>query len=177
MSWLTKQKVIFLLQPWRWLGYVLWKLCKPLPWGLVFANFFFQRILRINSEYSFPVHFTSRVTGDVKIGKNVWISFAVSGGCYIQGGNGIEIDDGTIFAPNVKIISANHSFEDHGKWDEAPPVRIGRGVWVGANSVILPGVQIGEGAVIGAGAIVTKSVEPGAIVAGNPARVIKQKHA
>jgi len=173
--WLNKQKIIFLLQPWRWPGYCLWKLCKPLPWGLVFVNFFFQRILGINREYPFPVNFTSRVNGNVKIGDKVWISFATSGGCYIQGGNGIEIGDGTLFAPGVNIISANHSLEDYGIWDEAPPIRIGKGVWLGAHVVILPGVQIGDGAVVGAGSIVTKNIGSGEIVAGNPAKVIKVK--
>ena len=54
----------------------------------------------------------------------------------------------------------------------AQPIRIGRGVWLGTNSVVLGGVQIGEQAVVAAGAVVTKSVPAHAIVAGVPARVI-----
>ena len=60
----------------------------------------------------FKVHYTSYVYGDVKIGKNVWVSFATSGGCYIQGDNGIKIGDNTIFAPGIKIISANHDIKN-----------------------------------------------------------------
>ncbi len=52
-------------------------------------------------------------------------------------------------------------------------VIIGSDVWVGMHAIILSGVTIGDGAVIGAGAIVTKDVEPYAIVAGNPARLIR----
>ncbi len=54
-------------------------------------------------------------------------------------------------------------------------VVIGNDVWVGMNAMILSGVTIGDGAVIGAGAIVTKDVEPYAIVAGNPARLIRHR--
>jgi len=46
-------------------------------------------------------------------------------------------------------------------------------VWVGANSVILPGVTIGEGAIIAAGSVVTKNIPPYAIVVGNPAKILK----
>lgn len=53
------------------------------------------------------------------------------------------------------------------------PVRIGHDVWLGANSVVVSGVTIGTGAVVAAGAIVTRDVPPYAIVAGNPARVIR----
>jgi len=52
-------------------------------------------------------------------------------------------------------------------------VIIGRGVFVGVNSIILPGVEIGEGSIIGAGSVVTENVPPFSFVAGNPARVIR----
>lgn len=54
-------------------------------------------------------------------------------------------------------------------------VFIGNDVWIGANSVIMPGVTIGDGAVIGAGAVVTKDVPPYAIVVGVPAKVVKYR--
>lgn len=52
--------------------------------------------------------------------------------------------------------------------------RIGRNCFVGGRSLILPGVEIGDNCVIGAGSIVTKSVPPRCIVAGNPARVLRE---
>ena len=58
------------------------------------------------------------------------------------------------------------------------PVRrvvIGHDVWVGHSAILLPGVHVGNGAVVGAGAVVTKSVPPYAIVAGNPARVLRHR--
>ena len=54
------------------------------------------------------------------------------------------------------------------------PVIIGNDVWVGANSCILRGVTVGEGAIVGAGAVVIHDVTPYTIVAGNPARVIRE---
>ena len=77
------------------------------------------------------VHFTSRATGRLTLGTDVWISLAASGGCYLQGENGIVIGDHTMFAPGVKIISANHDATDYHRWTEAEPVRIGCRCWLG----------------------------------------------
>ena len=121
------------------------------------------------------VHFTSRVTGRIIIGKNVWESFAVSGSCYIQGGNGITIGDDTIFAPGVKIISANHDLNDFSKWEEADQITIGKRCWIGANAVILPGVQLGDDVIVGAGAVVTKSFPSSSVIAGVPAKDISKR--
>jgi acetyltransferase-like isoleucine patch superfamily enzyme len=123
------------------------------------------------------VHFTSRVVPGrgIEIGRDVWKSFALSGGCYVQGVNGIQIGDGTLFAPGVKIISANHDPRQLHRWIEAPPIRIGKRCWIGANAVILPGVQLGDDVKVGAGAVVTRSVPSGLTVVGNPARPLARR--
>lgn len=56
---------------------------------------------------------------------------------------------------------------------EAKPIRIGRNVWIGFDSCVLPGVTIGEGSIVGARSVITESVPPFTIVAGNPARIIR----
>jgi acetyltransferase-like isoleucine patch superfamily enzyme len=57
---------------------------------------------------------------------------------------------------------------------EMAPIRISRGAWIGARSIILKGVTIGAGAVVGMGSVVTKDVPPRTVVVGNPARVIRE---
>lgn len=57
------------------------------------------------------------------------------------------------------------------------PVRIGHDVWIGGAALILDGVTIGSGAVVGAGAVVTRDVPPYAIMAGNPARLVRHRFA
>lgn len=159
------------IRPWLWpvrIVSVFWK--SPVPPGLWLTNSFFQGILGVNNDIPWMVHFTSRVIGDITIGENVWKSFALSGGCYIQGGNGIYIGDNTIFAPNVQIISANHSKENHTIWMESKGIVIGSNCWIGANAVILPGVELGDNVIVGAGSVVTKSFGSNSIIVGVPAK-------
>lgn len=61
------------------------------------------------------------------------------------------------------------------EWREAHPVTLGHDVWLGHNVTVLAGVSIGNGAAVGAGAVVTKDVAPYTIVAGVPARPIRQR--
>lgn len=149
---------------------------REIPLGLRLCNFAIQRVIGVNRNAPWPVHFTSTVVAPSRIhlGRDVPRSLALSGGCYLQGGNGIHVDDGTIWAPGVKLISANHALDAGRAWTESRPIRIGKHCWIGANAVILPGVTLGDHAIVGAGAVVTKSFEAGhCIVAGNPARIIR----
>lgn len=150
-------------------------LFSPTGIRLRLVNAFFQKVLGINSNISFMVHYTSIVSGDITFGKNVAPYFANSAGCYIQGRNGITIGDNTMFAPGVKIISANHNLEDFTKHDDGPPIKIGNGCWLGANAVILPGVELGDNVIVGAGSVVTKSFTSNLIVGGVPAKIIKHR--
>ena len=149
---------------------------------IVFINAIFQRIFGINGSVPWSVHYTSTIIipEKIKIGKDVWKSFAVSGCCYIQGINGIEIGDYTIFAPGVKIISANHKLNYNRRNEHivSKPIKIGRNCWIGANAIILPGVELGDNTIVGAGSVVTKSFLQGNIrIAGNPAKIIKRINA
>ena len=73
------------------------------------------------------------------------------------------------------MLSATNDYHRIGRSDLAATVTIGHPVWVGAGAVILPGVSIGDGAVVAAGSVVTRDVAPLTIVAGNPARFIKNR--
>ena len=90
----------------------------------------------------------------------------------------VEIGSNVNLAQGITVTALNHNFSDTNKRiDEqgvsTNPVTIEDDVWVGANAVILPGVTIGEHCVVAAGAIVTKDVPPHSLVAGVPAKVIK----
>ena len=148
-----------------------------IPWPVLLVNFLFQRVLRLNAATPWSVHFTSCVLGpcNISIGRNVARSFAVSGGCYIQAFNGIEIGDDTIFSFGVGIVSANHDPGNLSESRPGDPVRIGRGCWLGKNATILPGVTLGDGCVVGAGAVVTRSFGSGTVLAGVPARPVVKR--
>jgi acetyltransferase-like isoleucine patch superfamily enzyme len=99
---------------------------------------------------------------------------------YLGGQGGITIGNDVIMGPNVQIFSENHNYDqlnipikEQGVTRQA--VSIGNGCWIGAGATILAGVQIGEGCVIAAGSVVTKSVPANTVVAGVPARVIKNR--
>ena len=142
-----------------------------LPTGLLVANGLAQRLFGINRKASFPVHFSSRVTDPkkLKLGGGVARYLAISGGCYVQTANGVEIGTGTMVAPGVKIVSANHDVSRRDQHVAARGIKIGERCWLGANTVVLPGVTIGSGAVVGAGSVVAKDLPPNCVAVGSPA--------
>jgi acetyltransferase-like isoleucine patch superfamily enzyme len=82
------------------------------------------------------------------------------------------LEDGCWLGPNVVLTNAKYPATPTTKEQLTGP-HIEAGAKIGANTTILPGVRIGAGALVGAGAVVTVDVPPGAVVVGNPARVIK----
>ncbi len=86
--------------------------------------------------------------------------------CLLAGGVSISDYDGHPIDPVLRRTSPNPR-------EAIRPVVIGADVWIGANAKILKGVTIGDRSIIGTGAVVTKSVPCDAIVAGNPARVVR----
>lgn len=91
----------------------------------------------------------------------------------------ISIGADVLMGPNVQLLTPTHPLDPdtrRDKWEAALPITIGDNVWIGGMAVICPGVTIGADAVVGAGAVVTKDVPPGAVVVGNPARVVRSVH-
>ena len=80
-------------------------------------------------------------------------------------------------APNVAIYTAGHpvhSAARNSAYEYGIEVTIGDNVWIGGNTVILPGVHIGDNVVIGGGSVVTKDIPDWSIAAGNPCKVIRK---
>ncbi len=108
---------------------------------------------------------------NIRVGKNVFIN----SGCRFQDQGGITIGDGVLIGHNVVLATLNHDIDPRKRSTMHPaPIVIGKNVWIGANSTIVPGVTIGDGAVIAAGAVVTKDVPANVIVGGVPAKIIKK---
>ena len=112
-------------------------------------------------------------SAELVLGKNVGLS-----GTVICAGLSIEIGEGTILGSGAMVLD-NDFHVPEGEWgwnneyrENARPIRIGRGVFIGARAIILKGVTIGDRATIGAGAVVVKNVPAGQIAAGNPAKVV-----
>ena len=115
----------------------------------------------------------NNAVGDVMIGDHTRVGLhnIIIGPVTI--GNHVNLAQGII------VTALNHNFKDTNKRiDEqgisTNPVTIEDDIWIGANAVILPGVTIGHHSVVAAGAVVTKDVPPHSLVAGVPAKIMKQ---
>lgn len=107
---------------------------------------------------------------NITIGKNVFFNT----GCSFQDRGGIHIGDGLLLGMNVTIATLSHGMSLGTRNTTYPsPVIIGNNVWVGSNATILPGVTIGDNSVVAAGAVVTKNVPENTVVAGVPAKTVK----
>lgn len=88
----------------------------------------------------------------------------------------VTIGDDCFIGPNVSIYTACHSTdptERNTREEWAKPVTIGNSVWIGGSVTILPGVTVGDNVTIGAGSVVVRDVPSNTVIAGNPARVIR----
>ncbi|WP_116368372.1 acyltransferase [Parahaliea mediterranea] len=100
----------------------------------------------------------------------------MSPGSRISASDEITIGDGTMFANGAYVTDSDwHGIYDRTRRDErVTPVHIGSNVWLGDHATVLKGVTIGDNSVVAARAVVTRDVPPNVVVAGNPAKVVKQ---
>ena len=92
----------------------------------------------------------------------------------------ISIGDDCVMGPDVVIMATSHGYDRadipirlQRGWEK--PIQIGNDVWIGTRAIILPGVEIGDHCIVAAGAVVTKSFPPFSVIAGVPARIVKQR--
>jgi maltose O-acetyltransferase len=97
--------------------------------------------------------------------------------CTILDGGGVHIGNHVMIGPNVQIYTAAHPLQVEPRnqgLEVAKRIVVEDNVWIGGAAILLPGVTIGRNAVVGAGAVVTRDVPANTVVAGNPARVIRE---
>lgn len=109
---------------------------------------------------------------NIETGKNFFANY----NCTIIDVARVIIGDNCQMAPNVSIYTAGHPVHPVSRnslYEYGIGVTIGDNVWIGGNTVILPGIHIGSNTVIGAGSVVTKDIPEWCIAAGNPCKVIR----
>lgn len=109
---------------------------------------------------------------NIRLGRNAFINF----NCVFLDCAPIEIGDNLQMGPAAQLYTAAHPLETDVRrsgLEYARPIRIGNDVWIGGGAIILPGVTIGDRSVIGAGSVVVRDVPAAKVVAGNPARILR----
>ena len=110
---------------------------------------------------------------NIFVGKNCFINY----NCTILDNGKVRMGDNCMLAPNVSIYTAGHALYPDSRnlgYEYGIDVTIGNNVWIGGNTVILPGINIGDNVVIGAGSVVTKDIPAWSFAAGNPCKVIRK---
>lgn len=128
-----------------------------------------------------------------KTGENVWVEapFHCDYGSNIEVGENfyanynliildvgkVKIGRNAMFAPNVAIYTAGHPIHPDSRnsgYEYGIDVTIGDNVWLGGNTVVMPGVHIGNNVVIGGGSVVTRDIPDDVVAVGNPCRVVRK---
>lgn len=118
-----------------------------------------------------PIHFDYGT--NIEVGENFYANYNLT----VLDVAKVTIGDNVMLAPNVAIYTAGHPIHHIPRnrgYEYGIEISIGDNVWVGGNTVILPGVHIGDNVVIGGGSVVTKDIPDNVIAAGNPCRVIRE---
>lgn len=161
-------------------------LCDPRVYFQLFRILHFYAYAHVRERAKIAmgstVHFAPNVS--IRNGERIQIGAHAHIGerCFLWAGDStgrIRIGEYALFGPEVFLTASNYGVEPgepimHQAKLESDIV-IGRDVWLGARVIVVAGVEIGDGSVVGAGSVVTRSIPPGSIAVGSPARVVGKR--
>ena len=129
----------------------------------------------VNQDSAVFYNFRDLPGSGISIGRECVIGL----GAIITGQGKVTLGDKVIVGPRAMILPVNHRYQDPGaaikdQGIEAKGIAIADGAWIGAGAMILDGVTLGQNAVVAAGAVVAENVPARTLVAGNPAKKIKE---
>jgi acetyltransferase-like isoleucine patch superfamily enzyme len=138
---------------------------------------------RMHAYSALGVKFDEVSSAHISLGVEMWMGHRLAMGarstigqhCYIDARGGIRVDADVSLSREAAVLTATHIPDDPRFEARLAPVHLERHCWIGMRALVLPGVRVGEGAVVGAGAVVTSDVAPYTIVAGIPAKVIRER--
>lgn len=136
--------------------------------------FYYRKVMgfKLGAGSSILMHCKFDTAGNLKIGANSVINQS----CRMDNRGGLFIGNNVSVSQGVHLLSADHDPESPGFLGREYPVTVSDYVWIGTRALILPGANLGEGCVVAAGSVVTKDVDDYTIVAGTPARFIKNRN-
>jgi acetyltransferase-like isoleucine patch superfamily enzyme len=118
-----------------------------------------------------PIEFLCHAGGRIEVGDHTYFNYGTSITAYER----VSIGRHCHFGHYVLILdNSEHTPRNHAAMPPSKPVVIEDHVWIGSRAIILPGVHIGQNTTVGAGSVVTKSIPPGSVAVGNPARVVRR---
>jgi acetyltransferase-like isoleucine patch superfamily enzyme len=117
-----------------------------------------------------PARITAAPGASLTIGDRVALNYGVE----VYAAASIEIGDDSMIGDLATVYDTDFHPVDAASEVRVAPVKIGRNVWICRLAVVLPGVEIGDHAVVAAGAVVTRDVAARSVVAGNPAKVVRE---
>lgn len=146
---------------------------RSLPHDRIFRENIIRTLFKKTEEkFKITPPFNCDYGCNISIGNNFYSNFNL----IILDVAEVIIGDNVLIGPNVGIYTAGHPIHYEMRntgYEYGIKIEIGNNVWIGGNVVVNPGVKIGDNVVIGSGSVITKDIPKDVIVAGNPAKIIR----
>ncbi|HEY2679108.1 MAG TPA: DapH/DapD/GlmU-related protein [Steroidobacteraceae bacterium] len=163
---------------WTYPMRAVWRLVEITVWRLAWKRLFFLRPA-ILKAFGASLPLRCLISGGVTIyfpwALRIGRSAAISDRVVFYNLAGVTLGDRVVVSQDVYFCGGTHDYTRPNYPLRRLPIHVEDDVWIGAGAFIGPGVRVGQGAVVGARAVVTKDVAPWKVVAGNPARIIKDR--